>query len=157
MKRSASSLSIDAVVPYQSSCVHHSLKKKWKLKFWPLGGKVLAVCISQLWWEPVFGAKHARVGRRCLCCTQQLERPMGVSLVSGLFPWILLLGDHSGKPSLSVLGFGAVLPAVVFHRKESANWKIFDTSTEPGCQGEFYFTWMDTSILPKIKSLFQCP
>lgn len=52
---------------------------------------------------------------------------MRVSSVSGLFLSILLLGAHSEKPSLSVLSFGgAVLPAVVFHRKESVNVKTFE-------------------------------
>lgn len=51
---------------------------------------------------------------------------MRVSSVSGLFLSILLLGAHSEKPSLSVLSFGAVLPAVVFHRKESLNVKTFE-------------------------------
>lgn len=128
--------------------------------FLPLGGKVLAVCISQLGWEPVFGTKHAWVGRHCLGCNQQIERAMWISSVSGLFPSILLLGAHSEKPSLSVLGFGEVLPAVVFQKRISKFediWVSMDTSIEPGCWGKFYITWMDTSILVKIKSLFQCP
>lgn len=31
-----------------------------------------------------------------------------------------------------------------------------DTFIEPVCWGEFYITWMDASIHPQIKSLFQC-
>lgn len=123
-----------------------ALFKKWKLKFWPLGGKVLAVCISQLGWEPVFGTKLARVGRHCLCCNQQLERAMWVSSVSGQFPTILLLGAHSEKPSLSVLGFGAVLPAGVFHRKESENLKIFETWMV-SIHGHFHRPWVLRWIL----------
>lgn len=56
----------------------------------------------------------------------QLERAVWVSLVSGHFLSILLPGAYSGKPSLSVLGFGAILPAVVLHRKESADLNTFD-------------------------------
>lgn len=51
---------------------------------------------------------------------------MWVSLVSGQFLSILLPEAYSEKPSLSVLAFGAVLPAVVLHRKESADLKTFD-------------------------------
>lgn len=118
-----------------------TLLKKLKLKIWPLAGRVLAVCISQLWWELVFGTKHARVGRHCLCCNPQIERALWVSSVSRLFPLILLLGAHSDKSSLSVLGFGAVLVAVVFHRKESANWRHMSV------HGHFHRTWMLRWIL----------
>lgn len=78
----------------------------------PLSRKVLAVCLSQLEWEPAFGVNCAGVGRTCLCCNQQLEKSGWVSSVSGLFPLIffqeptqinLLFLSHTSEQSFPPL------------------------------------------------------